>query len=204
MKTLALWWRTRTVPPDVEYRCVDGEAIPEPHRRSQQVTKPSIWWFDWPESLRIVSYGAFPPKFTGLALADEVHAESNPEPAIIQTSRENRSMAIVLYLFYSSWCVHGQADEEEDTPMGQTDPKTMEMLYLFISESPTAEDLEAIQLLRELPYKWQIVHVDPQKRATPALDAYPLGYQILQGIRTVRDFVLDQQEELGLKKQQLA
>jgi hypothetical protein len=84
------------------------------------------------------------------------------------------------------------------------DPKAMEMLYLFVSKRPTNEDREAIKLLQSLPYKWELVRVDPRNRATPALDAYPLGYKLLQGIKTLREFVLDQQEELGLKERKLA
>jgi hypothetical protein len=84
------------------------------------------------------------------------------------------------------------------------DPKAMEMLYLFVSKKPTDEDREAMKLLQSLPYKWELVRVDPRNRATPALDAYPLGYKLLQGIKTLREFVLDQQEELGLKERKLA
>lgn len=78
--------------------------------------------------------------------------------------------------------------------------KLTETLYLFVSKDPSPDDIEAMRLLKQLPYTWKVVHVDPTKRATPALDAYPLGYQVLLGLRTLRDFVLDQQEELGLNQ----
>jgi hypothetical protein len=79
-----------------------------------------------------------------------------------------------------------------------TNPKKIETLYLFVSKQQTEEDREAIRLMEQLPYKWEIVTVDPRERATPTLDAYPLGYRVLHGIQKLRDFFRDQREELGL------